>query len=87
MSSNPFDDLTDEWQEGKRYTASGDTPITLSNPSDSYLFWTETDNDTESSTAVRRTNPIGPKQSRSWTLPDGKRLWMGGAGAYANLED
>lgn len=87
MSSNPYPNLSDTWSASARYTASGQTDVAVSNPSDSFLFWSETDDDTEPTTAVRKTNPIGPKQTRAWTLPDGKRLWLGGKGAYANVED
>lgn len=86
MVATPFKELTDEWQAGKSYTATGDTPIKLSNPTNYFAFWT-LKNAGLPAVPVREANPVGPMTSPpGFILEDGETIYFGGSDAMVNLE-
>lgn len=75
--------LTDEWQADKSITFTVQTGIIVSNPSDSYLFFSYTTGGLPPE-PVRQTRVLAPKTtSDGFVMEAGEVLHFGGAGAAA----
>ncbi len=81
MASNPFDDLTDDWDVTMRMTFASETDVILSNPSDAFVFYAITTDTTVPTIMLCRANPRGPKSAIGLKMKAGEYLWLGGEGA------
>jgi hypothetical protein len=73
------------WTSTNRYTASGEVPILIGNPSRQILYWMVTADDTAPTMSFNEAAPILPYDSRAITLADTERLWIAGTGEKAVL--
>jgi hypothetical protein len=73
------------WSATNRYTASGEVPILIGNPSKQVLFWMVTADDTEPVMDFQEANPVAPYGVQALTLADTERLWIAGSGDSAVL--
>lgn len=74
------------WASGNRFTATTETDIMLSNPSNGVLRWAITADDTAPAISAAFGHPVRPNNSTSMQLMPGERIWFAGANAIATLE-
>lgn len=86
MAATLYDELENNWSIDKRVFFAEETDIALSNPSDSFAFWTTSTDPAAPTIQVRRSNPSGPKSMRGVVIPAGTYLWLGGDGAAICVE-
>ena len=75
--------VSNAWPASPQFTAASDTDVALVNPNTgdgATLFWVTTPDDTQPTITPEEAMPVPPRDSGSFQLLSGERLWIAAPG-------